>query len=76
MHVVPGVYPLTVKPHGADSVMFALGGDATPLVQVSVTAIVIPLSGMKFLETVNVATAWLTIVQMPVVIVAMQLPAV
>ena len=76
VHVVLGVYPLTVKPHGAPSETLALGGDTVPLVHTRVTVTDAPSFGMKSLETVNAATALFTIVQEPVVIVFWQLETV
>jgi hypothetical protein len=73
VQVVPGVYPVTVKPHGLPSLIVAFGGETVPLVQATPMSTDAALFGTKSLLTVNVATAWFTIVHEPVAMVAVQL---
>jgi hypothetical protein len=69
------VYPLTVNDAGEVSVALADAGDAVPLVHVTLTVTEAPLLGTKSFATLNVVwLSVLTIVQVPVVRLAEQVP--
>jgi hypothetical protein len=75
VQVAPTLKPLTVVTNGVDSVIEPLAGEADPLLQVTLTGTLAPLSGWKSLFTVSVVLrSVLTTVQVPVERLALHVP--
>jgi hypothetical protein len=55
VHVAPTLKPVIVVTNGVDSEKVPLAGEGVPLVQLTLTGTVAPLSGEKSLFTVSVA---------------------